>query len=125
MSQVKLNRYLLTILGLGWLSFLIAGIILNQVFAAPNFVLLIERSYCPPQQWQQVVQEYTNLYRQHQQNRIEIESVVLFNDLGEEVLTTLPTPEELTALRTYGRSNTERDAELSKAYDQVKVLRCR
>ena len=44
----KLNRYLLTIIGFGWLSFLLAGILLNQVFAAPNFVLLIERSYCPP-----------------------------------------------------------------------------
>lgn len=120
----QLNRYLLTILGLGWLSFLIAGILLNQVFATPNFVLLIERSYCPPQQWQQVVQEYTDLYRQHQQNLVKIESVVLFNDLGEEVLTTVPTPEQLQGLRTYGRSNSQREAELRKAYDQIKVIRC-
>ncbi|MDJ0536543.1 MAG: hypothetical protein QNJ70_29315 [Xenococcaceae cyanobacterium MO_207.B15] len=119
-----LNRYLLTILGLGWLSFLIAGILLNQLFAAPNFVLLIERSYCPPQKWQQVVLVYTNLYRQHQQNLVKIESVVLFNDLGKEVLTTVPTPEELGGLRTYGRSNLQKESELRKAYDRVKVIRC-
>ncbi len=120
----QLNRYLLTILGLGWLSFLIAGILLDRVFAAPNFVLLIERSYCPPQQWQQVVQEYTDLYRQHQQHLVEIESVVLFNDLGKEVLATVPTPEELRGLHTYGRSNPQREAELKKAYDRVKVIHC-
>ena len=120
----QLNRYLLTILGLGWLSFLIAGILFNKVFAAPNFVLLIERSYCPPQNWQQLVRTYTDLYRQHQQNLVEIESVVLFNDLGKEVLTTVPTPEELQGLRTYGRSNLQKEAELKKAYDRVKVLRC-
>ena len=120
----QLNRYLLTILGLGWFSFLIAGILFNQVFAAPNFVLLIERSYCPPQKWQQVVQAYTDLYRQHQQNLVKIESVVLFNDLGKEVLTTVPTPEELRGLRTYGRSNLQKEAELRKAYDRVKVIRC-
>ena len=120
----KLNRYLLTILGLGWLSFVGTGILLNQVFAAPNFVLLIERSYCSPQKWQQVVAEYTDLHRQHQQNLVKIKSVVLFNDLGQEVLTTIPSPEELRDLRTYGRSNPQREEELKKAYDQVKVMRC-
>lgn len=120
----KLNRVLFTILGLGWSSFLIVGILLNQVFAAPNFVLLIERSYCPPQQWQQVVQKYSDLYRQHQQNLVKIESVILFNDLGEEVLTNIPTPEELGDLRTYGRSNPQKESQLSKTYDQVKVIRC-
>ncbi len=120
----QLNRYLLTILGLGWLSFIIAAILLNQIFAAPNFVLLIERSYCPPSKWQQVVQEYNDLYQQHQQNLVKIESVVLFNDLGEEVLTTVPTPEALRGLRTYGRSNSQREAELRQAYDHVKVIHC-
>ncbi|MDJ0725565.1 MAG: hypothetical protein QNJ38_10680 [Prochloraceae cyanobacterium] len=120
----QLNRYLLTVLGLGWLSFLIAAILLNQVFAVPNFVLLIERSYCPPQQWQQVVQEYTKLYRQHQQLRIEIESVVLFNDLGEEVLAAIPTPEELRAKRTYGRASSQREAKLRTTYEQFKIIRC-
>lgn len=120
----KLNRYLVTIIGFGWLSFLLAGILLNQVFAAPNFVLLIERSYCPPQKWEQVVQEYTNLHRQHQQNLIKIESVVLFNDLGEEVVTTIPTPEELRSLRTYGRSNPQRKDDLKKAYSRVKLIDC-
>ena len=120
----QLNRYLLTILGLGWLSFLIMGILLNQFFAAPNFVLLVERSYCPPQQWQQVVQKYSDLYRQHQQNLVKIESVILFNDLGEEVLTNIPTPEALGDLPTYGRSNPQKARELSKTYAQVKVIRC-
>ncbi len=120
----QLNRYLLTILGLGWLSFLLAGILLDRFFAAPNFVLLIERSYCPPQQWQQVVEEYVDLYSQHQKHTIEIESVVLFNDLGEEVLSAIPTPEELRDLSIYGRSSPQREAELSKTYNQVKVIRC-
>ncbi len=120
----KLNRYLLIILGLGWLSFLIVGILFNQVFAAPDFVLLIDRSYCPPQQWQQVVQKYSNLHQQHQQNLLQIKSVILFNDLGQEVLTNIPTPDKIGDLDTYGRSNPEKETELRKAYDQVKVIRC-
>ena len=120
----RLNRYLLTILGLGWLSFLIAGIVINQVFAAPNLVLLIDRSYCPAPKWQQVVQDYTKFYRQHQQQRLKLEKVVLFSDLSEDVLSTPPTPKELGDLRTYGRSNLQRQVKLKQAHPQAKVLGC-
>ena len=120
----RLNRYLLTILGLGWLSFLIVGIVINQVFAAPNFVLLIDRSYCPAPKWQYVVQDYTQFYRQHQQQRLKLEKVVLFSDLSEDILSTPPTPEELGDLRTYGRSNLQRQAKLKQTHPKAKVLSC-
>ena len=50
--------------------------------------------------------------------------MVLFNDLGEEVVTTIPTPEELRRLRTYGRSNPQRKDDLKKAYSRVKLIDC-
>lgn len=120
----KLNRSLITIVAVGWLCFLIAGGVIASVFAPPRFTLLVARSYCPPQQWQQVTQNYANLYRQHQQKQIEIERVILFSDLSEETLDQLPTPEAFAQLRTYGRFNQERQNTLMKSYGKTKVLKC-
>ncbi|GBF81719.1 hypothetical protein [Aphanothece sacrum] len=120
----KLNRKLLTIIASGWLCFIITAILISQVFASPNYVLLIDRSYCPPQQWQTLLQTYTDLYEKHQQKQVTIEKVILFSDLGEETLQTLPTPKEFNTISTYGRFNPTRKTELTKAYRNGKILTC-
>lgn len=122
--MTRLNRSLLTIVGLGWLSFIIFGLIIQTVFAAPNIIILVDRSYCPPQQWQEVVQTYQTSYQKHQQKRLKIEKVILFSYLGEEVLLTLPTPDELLAIKTYGRSTPQRQEQLKQNYPKSQILKC-
>ncbi|ACK70261.1 hypothetical protein PCC7424_1829 [Gloeothece citriformis PCC 7424] len=120
----KINRSWVTILGLGWLSFVIFGLIIQTFLAAPNVVLLVERSYCPPQQWQKMVEVYANSYQQHQQQHLKIEKVILFSDLGEEIFKTLPTPDELLAVKTYGRSSSQRQKQLKNNYPKSQILKC-
>ncbi len=120
----KLNRALLTIVIVGWLGFLLSGGLVAYVFASPSLTLLIDRSYCPPQKWQQVTQTYEELYQQHQQKQAQIETVILFSDLNEEILDELPTPEAFSNLNTYGRFNPQRQSDLSKRYPKAKVLNC-
>src|SRR3712207_937750 len=103
--MTKLNRHLLRTLGLGWLGFLVVGLAIGWVFAAPTVVVLVDRSYCAPAQWQQVVHSYEQLYRQHQQQQLQIQQVVLFSDLGQDVLSPPPAPEVIRDVSRYGRSN--------------------
>ena len=120
----KLNRYLITVVTIGWLSFLIAGFLISQVFAAPSFVLLVDRSYCPDAKWQEVTETYSDLHRQNQQQNIQIKSVIYVSDLGEEALETLPKPTDFAQLRTYGRFNSDRLGELQEKYPKAKILSC-
>jgi hypothetical protein len=120
----KLNRALVTIVIVGWLAFLLSGGLVAYVFASPSLTLLIDRSYCPPQKWQEVTQAYQELYRQHQQKQTQIEAVILFSDLNEETLKELPTPEELSNINTYGRFSLQRQSDLSKRYPKAKILNC-
>jgi hypothetical protein len=116
--MTRINRYLLKILGLGWLCFLLAGLAINQVYTGQ--IILIDRSYCPSSQWQVVVQSYQQIYQQPG----HIQTVILFNDLGEETLTSAPTPETIQKLSTYGRSSKVRQAKLEKHYPTAKLLSC-
>ncbi|MEB3337854.1 MAG: hypothetical protein VKJ46_10350 [Leptolyngbyaceae bacterium] len=122
--MVQLNRSLFRILGLGWLSFGIAGLIISQFFAIPNLVILIDRSYCPSDRWQQVVQAYEDLYRQQTQKQVQIQKVILFSDLAEETLPVLPLPESLRSVATYGRPNPQRQNQLQTSYPQSRLLTC-
>jgi hypothetical protein len=119
-----LNRSLLTIIGIGWLSFLVLGLVVQYVFAAPNLVLLIDRSYCPPSQWEKVIQTYSKLYDQHQQQRLKIQQIILFSDLGEETLTTIPSPRELKATNLYGKTTNERQKNIKQNYPKSQLLKC-
>ena len=120
----SLNRRLITIVGIGWLSFLITGLIVVNVFAASEITLLIDRSYCPPNQWQKVVETYRDFYTQNQEKQIKINSVILFSDLGEETLNPLPSPEEISQINTYGKSNPNRQKELLNKSSSGKILSC-
>ena len=119
-----LNRRLLTIIGIGWLSFLITGLIIVNVFAASEITLLIDRSYCPPNQWQKVVENYRDFYIQNQEKKIKITSVTLFSDLAEETLNPLPTPEQISQINTYGKPNPDRQKELQNKSISGKILSC-
>ena len=120
----RLNRYVLKILIGAWLSFLISGIVIHQLLAPPNVVLLIDRSYCPEAKWEQVVQAYADLHLQHQEQKLRLHPVIVFSALAQEILPHPPTLEELQQLHTYGRSNSQQQAELKNTYPQAKLLSC-
>jgi hypothetical protein len=117
-------RTLWRTLGLGWLGFLLMGLAIAWLFASPTVVVLVDRSYCTPAQWQQVVYSYEQLYHQHQQQSLQIKQVVLFSDLGQEVLSGPPVPEVIRAVRTYGRSNPLRSERMQTAYPKSQLLTC-
>ncbi|HEY9736130.1 MAG TPA: hypothetical protein V6D06_07600 [Trichocoleus sp.] len=118
------NKRLVRILGLGWLAFIGLGFGLRQGLQGPTTVVVIDRSYCEPNQWQQVAQSYSDLYDQAQARQLRIEQVILLNDLGEEVLETPPDPAEVKALSTYGRSNPARLQAISQQFSKATVLTC-
>jgi hypothetical protein len=122
--MTKLNRRLLRTLGLAWLGFLVVGLAINLVFAVPSVVVLIDRSYCPQAQWQQVAQSYEQVYRQHQQRQLQIQQVILFSDLGKDVFSPPPAPEVIRDVATYGRSDPERSQDMRSAYPKAQLLAC-
>ena len=113
----KYNQLLKT-LGLSWLAFLVTGILLSRFVGMPAITVLIDRSYCPTTEWQQVVQTYSQLYQQHQQRRLQLESVILFSSLGEEHLLIPPEPQILA------QSSPQRQLELRASYPQAQLLEC-
>ncbi len=123
MRSNQLNQALIKIVGLGWAAFAIATIAIRAVFAAPDVVLLVDRSYCEPSDWSVVADTYQGLYQQDQRGQITLESVILFSDLGEETSEPL-TPEAFRNLKTYGQSSPERQAELAAQYPEARLLQC-
>ncbi|YAF97038.1 MAG: hypothetical protein AB3A66_05020 [Nodularia sp. CChRGM 3473] len=121
---MNLNTQLLKTIGLSWLAFLITGLLISWLLAIPAITVLIDRSYCPTAEWQQVIQTYTQLYQQHQQRRLQLQSVILFSSLGEENLSIPPEPQILLQSSTYGRSSPERQSQLRTNYPQAQLLQC-
>ena len=120
----SLNARLMLTLSMSWLGFLVTGLAINQVFAPAAIAILIDRSYCPPAQWQQVSQQYDALYQQHQRQDMQIQAVVLFSSLAKEVRSLPPTPTEIQSLATYGQPNPQQQQQLEAAYPKHKVLSC-
>lgn len=118
------NRRLLKILGLGWLGFLGLGLGLRQLLPRPTLVLIIDHSFCPPAQQQQVIADYINLYQQHQRRQIQIERVVLLSDLSEEVRIPPPTPEAIESLGFFGELNPDALQQTIQKYPASRVLGC-
>lgn len=115
---------LIKVLGLGWLAMAIAGFAIQLLVPMPTLAVLVDRSYCPPEQWGQLVQQYDDLYRQHQQGQIKIEQVIAFSDLGQETLSPLPTPAAVQELSRYGRPSMERRSQLTQQYPNAPLLGC-
>ena len=121
---MNLNARLLKIVGFSWLAFLITGLAISRFFTAPTLTVLIDRSYCPAQQWRQVSQTYTDLYRQHQRHQLHLQKVVLFSDLGQESFASPPLPTMIQNLATYGQFDGQRQARLQKDYAKTRLLSC-
>lgn len=120
-----LNRRLISIVLTGWTGFLISGLVLTYVLATPSITVIIDRSYCPSDQWQtQVVIPYRDLYQKYENKQLKIESVTLFSDLGQESSKKIPTPEEIALLNTYGQLSGDRQKSLEKLSQTGKVLWC-
>lgn len=122
--MTSINRALIRIVSMGWVCFMAAGVVVSQVFAAPTVTLLIDRSYCEAADWQRVATQYEALYRQDQQGRVDIEQLILFSDLGEEVLDQPLSPENFQTLSTYGKANPERQQVLKAEYANAQLLSC-
>ena len=118
----KLNRQLFQVLGITWFAFLVSGLVISIGFTVPQITLLIDRSYCLPNQWQSVVAQYEQIYQQH--DEVKLKAVVVFSDLGEEVRSPPPLPSELAALPTYGKINLTRQQDLQRNYPNSKILGC-
>ena len=112
-----MNRSLFKILAWGWGLFLVAGVAIAQI--APHSILLIDKSYCPPKQWQRVSQTYAQKYHNSQ-----VHTVILFDDLGQEKLSPPPEPSVISQLSTYGRSNLKRQSQLKQTYPKAQLLSC-
>ena len=120
----SLNTRLMLTLSMSWLGFLVTGLAINQVFAPAAIAILIDRSYCSPAQWQQVSQQYDALYQQHQRQDIQIQAVVLFSSLANDMRPSPPAPAEIQGLATYGQPNPQQQQQLEADYPKHKVLRC-
>lgn len=111
-------------IGLSWLAFLVVGLAIAWLAPIPSLTLVIDRSYCPANQWQQIAQSYNQLYDQHKQRTLILDQVVLVSDLGQEVLDTPPTPSAIRQLSTYGQRDGDRLSKLQSTYGNSEVLSC-
>lgn len=89
--------------GLG--SFGLAGVAIALGFPPTRMAIVVDRSFCPPEQWQATAAVYRDRYAAHQQKSVRIERVILVGDLGNDSLSTPPPPEQFAKLATFGRSN--------------------
>ncbi|HEY9647148.1 MAG TPA: hypothetical protein V6C88_12295, partial [Chroococcidiopsis sp.] len=83
----SLNLRLIKTLGLGWLAYGLSGVAISVAFAAPTVTLLVDRSYCPDAEWQRLMSRYQALYDDYSDKTLNIKTVVLFSELGEEART--------------------------------------
>ena len=79
------------------------GLAVKLVLPIPTVTLLLDRSYCDPDQWQKISQEYARLYRQHQHQRLRLEKVVFFSNLSQTNYKKPPHPNVVELLTTYGQ----------------------
>ncbi len=121
---MALNYSLLRILGLGWLGFLLAAVVIARFFSLPQLTVLIERSKCDRQGWRELSDRYADLYKAHERRRIRLSQVVIVSELGEEIRTTIPTPREFQSIETVGAPDKERLSRITAGFTEVEVLAC-
>lgn len=119
----SINRDLILLLAGSGCAFALIWL-LFQWLIVPQITVVIERSYCQPQQWQeQVIRNYTQLYQQHPR-QLKINQVVVYNDLGIEELAEIPQPSIIETLDTFGQHNRQLQQQLEAKYHPVQVLSC-
>lgn len=120
----KPNQRLFIILSLGWLGFIGLGLGLRQWLSGPAVTVIIDRSYCAPDQWQAQADRYAALYDQQTQQRLTISQVIYVSDLGQEVADRVPSPEQVRALNTFGRFNADQMNQAITEQPKAEVLSC-
>ena len=118
------NQRLIRTLGLGWMAFAALGLGLRQLLASPRVTVVIDRSYCDPAQWQQVADQYADLYSQQQQRQITIEQVIYVSDLGQIVPDPLPSPQAVRPLTPSGLSDPQQIQQATEANPGATLLSC-
>lgn len=121
---MAVNQALLKTLGFSGLTFLGVGLLIGQFFPIPRVTVLIDHSYCPQAQWQQVSKPYGTLYRQHRRRQIQIQQVILFNALGVDPLPAPPAPAAIQQLSTYGQPSRQRQETIENDYPNARILSC-
>ncbi len=114
---MNLTFRLIVTLGCGGLAFGLAGAAVSAFLPIPHQTILLDRSYCPPEQWQGVVQDYSRLYSQHQRKVVVIAEVITFSNLGSQPLAEIPSPSEVEQMSTFGRSAEVQQEQLLQSHD--------
>lgn len=119
----SLNRDLSIFIAGSCTAFILTWLLFNRL-VIPQVTIIIDRSYCQPQQWQeQVVKTYKGLYNQHP-SRLKIQRVVSFNDLGTESFAQIPPPDKIKTLVTFGKQNQQLRQQLQTKYNSSRILSC-
>ena len=107
-------------------AFGLAGAAVTAFLPVPKQTILLDRSYCPPEQWQVLARDYARLYSQHQRKIATISEVVTFSNLGSQPLAELPTPADVEQMRTFGLSAEVERQTLQQQYghDATVLLTC-
>lgn len=116
------QRFLKT-LAISSTAFLFSGLLIQQLMTQ-QITVLLDRSYCPASEWQQISQDYAQLYQQHQRKQTRIATVILFSDLNQSVLYTPPLPEAVRTLKTYGQFNARQQTALVRDNPRAILLSC-
>ena len=119
---MKLTFHLIFTLGCSGLALGLAGAAISMLMPVPSRTVLLDRSYCSPDRWQAVVNDYDRLHTQHRLKIYKIKQVVAFSNLGSQPLSPIPAPEEVRAMNTFGRSADEVGQQLLQDYSDSTVL---
>jgi len=102
----------------------VTGLLIRQFIVPPQVALLIDRSYCSTDDWQQLSQTYSQLYQQHQRQTLRLQPVVLFSNLNQDSFETPPSPEAIQNTKTYGQADSKRQLALQQTYPAATLLSC-
>ncbi|MEM9805452.1 MAG: hypothetical protein AAF959_09230 [Cyanobacteria bacterium P01_D01_bin.56] len=118
------TKRLISTLSLGWLIFGGLGLGLRYAVLVPNVTVIIDQSYCPPDQWKTaVVEPYAALFKKSQARRQIISQVVVVTNIDHTPLTRIPSPDELG--QPFGQPlASETLVILETQFPETVVLRC-
>lgn len=124
MSSTNPTERLISTLGIGWLAFGGLGVGLRYAVPVPEVTVIIDQSYCPPDQWQAaVVHPYGALYKKNTARQQTIRQVVVVTNIEHTSLVTIPPPDELG--QPFGQvPSPETITSLQQQFSKTVLLRC-
>ncbi|MEO0378422.1 MAG: hypothetical protein AAF329_28275, partial [Cyanobacteria bacterium P01_A01_bin.17] len=78
----------------------------------------------PATKWQQVTDDYAQIYRQHQLKQLKIEQVIFLSDLSESKAEGVPGVNAIATLKTYGQPNAQGLKSFAQRYSNSRLLSC-